>query len=102
MNELERYIVIPTKYLEFFSESETEGLKLVIEAIKSIRLAANKDVDPNYIVCKETEPYANTVWKLILRNQNQIDEQMTKAHEELDELNDIESVIGYDFDIENE
>lgn len=91
MNEMERYIVIPTKYLEFFSESEKEGLKLVIDAVTSIRRASNKEVDPNYIVCKETEPYAQSVWNLILAGENLIDDQMKEAHEELDIIDDADS-----------
>ncbi len=92
MNEMERYIVIPTKYLEFFSESEKDGLSLVIDAVTSIRNASNKEVDPSYIVCKETEPYAEAVWNLILAEENLIDDKMAKAHKQLDEIQDEEDI----------
>jgi len=104
MNEMERYIVIPTKYLEFFSESEKDGLSLVIDAVTSIRKASNKEIDPNYIVCKETEPYAASVWNLILAEENLIDDKMAKAHLELDEIQDEEDLTeaAINFNINNE
>jgi hypothetical protein len=86
MKNIEKYIVIPTKYLKYLSDEEIKSLRNVIGAIQDIRLTKNKNIDPSYIVCKESEPYAKEVWELILSNTNTIDEQMENVHEFIEDI----------------
>lgn len=85
MKDLERYIVIPTKYLKELSEASQFELSKIISTINNIRKTNGETENPSYIVCKDNEPYAELVWELILRNT--IDDQMVEAHDILDAIN---------------
>ena len=85
MSELEKYIVIPTKYLHILSKDQRHVLADIADHISSARLRSNRDQNPEYLVCKTTEPYAEIVWGLIKHDSevdnDSIDEQMAKAHQ---------------------
>lgn len=86
MKEEDKYLVIPLKYVDDLTEVEKKQLSGIIDMIKEIRILENKETDPRYIVCKESEPYAEDVWKLILNNKCDLDSQMEEAHHTIDEL----------------
>ena len=92
MKELDKYFVIPVKYMANLDVTERKNLKNIILKIQALRFGLGKK-DPNYIVCKDSEPYASDVWELILSKQNVVDDisdQMMKAHDELEELDELE------------
>lgn len=97
MNDIERYLVIPRKYIDQLRLDKRLLLQSIIDEIQNMRLNENKDIDPSYIVCKQNEPYAEQIWDLILKHNisNDIDDQMLVASSlELDntveELDDID------------
>ena len=67
MNNIERYLVIPRKYIDQLDLDMSLSLQGIIDEVQRLRLKENKDIDPSYIVCKQTEPYAEQVWDLILK-----------------------------------
>ena len=97
MNNIERYLVIPRKYIDQLDLDMSLSLQGIIDEVQRLRLKENKDIDNSYIVCKQTKPYAEQVWDLILKHNvnNDIDNQMLLASSlELDniveELDDID------------
>ena len=67
--EDDKFIVIPTKYLEEVSQTVRVHLDSVLERVRALRLLDKKDPYPKYYVCNRDEDYAEDVLNEILRGE---------------------------------
>jgi len=67
--DLDRYFIIPTKYLKLLSETQLNNLAEIELTVKNVRTALGKLEEPEYYVCKQEEPYADSVRDMIMAGE---------------------------------
>jgi hypothetical protein len=65
----DKYIVIPTKYIEQLSQSVRLNLLYALDRIRLMRERDGKIEPAKYYVVKQDEPYAESVRSTILINE---------------------------------
>lgn len=69
MRDLDKYTIIPNKYIELLPIDMKKNLDAIINMVIEVRLVLGKDTDPKYYVCKTTEPYSNSVIDMIMEGE---------------------------------
>lgn len=69
MMEIDKYLIMPTKYVQLLNREQLNNLNEIVETVTKLREALGKDLDPRYYVCKQNEPYAQSVHDMIIEGE---------------------------------